>query len=236
LKFYLILYPNINIGRFSMVESLIHVDWSRVAEYSEEDISYYLYLEGKSAEAISKIRNINKEAVQSHILNGKIKYGIIARCKNIPELFNTILNSSKADKLGVLNYLEPEVKTDLVRYIIQGYADMLPKEKETAIWLLGELKHKESYHILIKASVHKFINIRRMAISAMGKICDEYFETALIKALDDPNPQVILYSIKSLNKIDSTKASYKIKNIYESTNKDYLKAAAENWLELKAIV
>ena len=218
-----------------MVESLIHVDWSLVAEYSEEEISYYLYLEGKNAEAISKIRNINKEVVQSHILNGKIKYGIIAKCKNISELFNTILNSSKADKLGVLNYLEPKVETDLVRFITEGYADMLPKEKEIAIWLLGELKLKESYHILIKASVHKFTNIRRMAISAMGKISDEYFETALIKALDDSNPQVILYSIKSLNKINSTKASNKIKKIFESTNKDYLKAAAENWLESKAI-
>jgi len=214
-----------------MVESLIHVEWDNAHEFSDEDISYYLYLEGKSADAVSKIRNVSKETVQSHIINGKIKYGIIARCKDITELFNTVLNSSKADKMGVLNYLGHDLQTELVKYIINSYADMLPREKETAVWILGELKHKESYHILIKASVHKHINIRRMAVSAMGKICDEYFETALIKALDDSNPQVILYSIKSLNKINSVKASFKIKNIYENSDKEYLKAAAGKWLE-----
>jgi HEAT repeat protein len=214
-----------------MVDSLIHVDWSRTAEFTDEGISYYLYLEGKSADAVSKIRNINKETVQSHILNGKIKYGIIAKCRSIDELFTTILNSSKSDKMGVLNYLENYLENELVKYIVDGYADMLPKEKKTAVWILGELKHKEGYHILIKASVHKHVNIRRMSVSAMGKISDKFFETALMKALDDINPQVILYSIKSLSKMESTRASGKIKNIHENTDKEYLKAAAEKWLE-----
>lgn len=214
-----------------MGKGLINVQWDNISSLKDEDISYYLYLEGKSPEAVAIIRNISTDTAKAHILNGKIKYGIIARCKDIPELFKTLMASSKEDKAGILNYLEDELKDELAGYIAENYADMLPKEKETAVWTLGELKRREGYRILARASVHKFINIRRMAVSAMGKINDAYFEEALMKALEDSNPQVVFYAVKALQKLDSIRAMERIKSLYKNSDKDYLRQAAEKWLE-----
>lgn len=214
-----------------MEESLIKVSWDSISTLSEEDISYYLYLEGKSPEAISIIRNISKDTIKGHILNGKIKYGIIAKCKDINELFSKLQSSPKADKTGVLASLDFTLKDELTKYIVKNYSDMIPKEKETAVWCLGELKGREGYNALVRASVHKFTNIRRLAVSAMGKIGDKYFEDALIKSLDDENPQVVLYGIKALSKIGSKKAYEKIKVISTAAEKEYLREAATLWLE-----
>ena len=216
------------------MDSLIKIQWDNIGKLSNEEISYYLYLEGKSAEAISIIRNITIETAKSHIINGKIKYGLIAKCRDIPELFNILLTSSKVDKNGIVDYMDSNLKEQLSKYIAGRYADMPPKEKETAIWCLGELKAKSGYNILVRASVHKFINIRRLAVSAMGKICDIYFEDALIKSLEDPNPQVVLYSIKALGKLSSKKAFEKISIIHESADKEYLREAAGKWLEMQS--
>lgn len=216
------------------MDSLIKIKWDNIAELSSEEISYYLYLEGKSAEAVSVIRNITLETAKTHIINGKIKYGIIAKCKDISQLFNMFLTASKADKTGVVEYLDSNLKEELAKYIAVRYADMLPKEKETAVWCLGELKSKSGYNVLVRASVHKFINIRRLAVSAMGKINDMYFEDALINSLEDINPQVVLYSIKALSRLSSKKAYEKIINIHKNAEKEYLREAAEKWLEIQS--
>lgn len=214
-----------------MKDSLLKVDWGKSDTFSDEDISYYLYLEGKSAEAISRIRGTNRETVRSHIINGKIKYGMIAGCSGLDELFRKIANSPKADKVGALECLDSELKSALVEYIARNYSLMRSLEKETAVWILGETKLREGYGTLRKALVHNHINIRRMAVSAMGKICDMYFEAALIKALEDENPQVVSYAIKALDKLGSKAAFGRIKEIYENADKDYVKYAAENYFE-----
>ena len=68
---------------------------------------------------------------------------------------------------------------------------MKTKDKENAVWILGELEIKAVLDILIKASVHNHVNVRRMAVSAMGKIGDRSMEIVAIRALDDENPQVL---------------------------------------------
>jgi HEAT repeat protein len=213
-----------------MKDSLLNVDWNKSEAFSDEDISYYLYLEGKSTEAICRIRGTDRETVRSHIINGKIKYGMIANCSSMDELFLKLTNSPKADKIGTLDCLDSELKAGLVDYIIRNYSKMRSKDKETAVWILGETKLREGYGTLRKALVHNHINIRRMAVSAMGKICDMYFEAALIKALEDENPQVVSYAIKALGKLNSKAAYGRIKEIYDNADKDYLKYAAENYL------
>lgn len=214
-----------------MKDRLLNVDWSRCETFSDEDISYYLYLEGKSAEAVCRIRGKDRETVRSHILTGKIKYGMIANCSSMDELFQKLANSPKADKTGTLGCLDEELRAGLVDYIIRNYSNMRSREKETAVWILGETKLREGYGTLRKALVHNHINIRRMAVSAMGKTGDMFFETALIKALEDENPQVVCYAVKALDKLDSTAALGRIKEIYEKADKEYLKFAAENYLQ-----
>lgn len=115
-------------------------------------------------------------------------------------------------------------------YIREKYVEMQGKDKETAIWIIGELKDRDCKDILIKASVHKYVNVRRMAISAMGKINDASFESALLRALDDDNPQVISYAIRAFIKIKSKIAADKIRKIKSITDKEYLKRICDEYI------
>ncbi|WP_027626633.1 HEAT repeat domain-containing protein [Clostridium lundense] len=219
-----------------MEKGLLKVQWEDIDNYSQEEITYFLFLEGKSLEAICKIRNINREVAQKHIIDGKIKYGFLAKSKDEGELLRNISKAGKLDKLDIINSLEEAMKIKLIEYIRKNYVEMYAKEKETAVWIIGELNEESCKDILVKASVHKFINVRRMAISAMGKLEDKTLEMPLIRALEDNNSQVILYAIKALTKIKSLKAKEKINCILNNSDKDYLKRAAEiymNEMELK---
>lgn len=214
-----------------MSKGLIKYDWKDIEKFQEEDITYFLSLEGKPIDAICRIRNLNKEEVQRHIIEGKIKYRFLAKSKNAKELFDTLCNLGKQEKLAIIGSLSEDNIKMLVEYIRTRYADMPSKSKENAIWILGELRNTSNLDILIKAMVHNHVNVRRMAVSAMGKIGDKASETALIRALEDKNHQVVLYAIKSLKKIKSEKAYNKIKNILDTTAKDYLKKAAQDYID-----
>jgi len=208
------------------------IDWLRIGKYSHEEISYFLFLEGKTMEAICKIRNLDNAIVQKHIIDGKIKYRFLVQSNDTDELFKKIVKAGKEDKIYFLNSIEEDNKNKLTSLIKTNYVEMHPKDKEAAVWIIGELKEKSCLDILIKASVHKYINVRRMAVSAMGKMGDIRAEGALLRALGDENPQVISYAIKSLGIIKSEKAITKIKYIYESTDKRYIIDAAQRFLLL----
>lgn len=214
-----------------MRKGLVELDWKQIDKYNDEDITYFLFVEGKSIDAICKIRNLDRTTVQSHVIEGKIKYRFLAKSKNSKEFFKTISKAGKSDKIEVLKSLNDDNKIKLIEFIRRNYKDMYSKDKESAIWILGEIGDIKGLDILMKASVHKFVNVRRMAISAMGKLQNPKCEIALIRALEDENAQVVMYAIKALEKIKSVKAIEKIINIKDTTAKEYLKKAALNYIE-----
>lgn len=213
-----------------MKKGLVRFEWNDIEKYTEEEITYFLFVEGKNIDSICRIRNIDRTTAQNHIIEGKIKYRFLAKSQNSKEFFMSISKAGKQDKMLVLSSLDEENKSKLIKFIRKNYADMYPKDKETAVWILGELKETEGIDILMKASVHKFVNIRRMAVSAMGKIQNSKCEVALMRALDDENPQVIMYAIKALDKIKSTNVMDKIEYIKNNSDKKYLREAAEKFL------
>lgn len=208
---------------------LLEINWNGKTLYSDEDITYFLFLEGKSISSISTIRSFSKEKVQMHIVNGKIKYGFLTKCSDIKDLFNLIKTSAKLGKINILSSIKKDNVDLLMYYIIDFYNEMVPSDKEVAVWILGELREKASISVLSRASVHSYTNIRRMAISALGKIGDKSSEDILIRALSDSNDQVKLYAIKALNKIKSHNCLEKIK-LFKSSSKQYLKNAAEEFI------
>ncbi len=210
---------------------MLNIEWNNINSYTEEDITYFLFLEGKSIECLCKIRNLSKEIVQKHILDGKIEYGILVKSGNEEELFQTVSGSGKLDKIEVLKGLSLENKTKLIDYIRNNYVNMKTKDKENAVWILGEIGDGKILDILLKASVHNHVNVRRMAVSAIGKIGDKSAENILIRKLNDENNQVIMYAIKSLIKIKSEKAKDKVREIYRNTEKDYIKRVSEEYLK-----
>lgn len=211
------------------LKGMININWNDIVNYSDEDITYFLFLEGKSIESLCEIRNLNKETIQKHILDGKIKYGILAKSNDEEELFQVISRSGKQDKIEALKYLNDLNKNRLVQFIRDNYADMKTKDKENAVWILGEVGDKRVLDLLIKASVHNHVNVRRMAVSAVGKIGDKGMESIAIRALEDQNPQVVMYAIKALIKIKSENAMEKIREIHKKTEKDYIKRTAEEY-------
>ncbi|NMM61151.1 HEAT repeat domain-containing protein [Clostridium sp. P21] len=215
-----------------MKKGMIDIEWSKIDSYTEEDITYFLFLEGKSVGCLCKIRNLSKEIVQKHILDGKIKYGILAKSGNEKELFQTISLSGKLDKIEVLKGLDEDNKSKLMNYIRCNYGNMKNKDKESAVWILGEIGDSKVLDILMKASVHNHVTVRRMAVSAIGKIGDKSAENILIRKLDDENPQVVMYAIKSLIKVKSKKAGDKVRKIYENTEKDYIRRVSEEYLKI----
>lgn len=215
-----------------MINGLVDYNWDHIENYDDSEISYFLFLEGKSIDVISKIRNISREAVQKHIIDGKIKYRFLAKSKNSKELLISISKAGKSDKQLLLNNLDEKNLEALIQYIKNNYVEMHAKDKETAIWLVGELKDITCKDILIRASVHKLVNVRRMAVSAMGKINDKIFENALKRALEDENPQVIAYALKSLIKMENSVARDKVKKLLAISNKEYIKKLCEEYLNM----
>jgi len=222
-----------------MKKGLVEFNWNDIEKYSQEDITYFLFIEGKNIDSICKIRNMDRTTVQNHIIEGKIKYRFLARSKNTEELFIEITKAGKRDKQELLSSFNEENKNKLLDFIINSYAKMNSKNKEIAVWILGELKDVKGLGVLVKASVNNIVNVRRMAISAMGKLENQSCEIPLIRALDDSNPQVVTYSIKALQRINSVKAKEKIMIIKNSTDKSYIIKAADEYfgnLEEKGIV
>lgn len=210
---------------------MLNINWSEVHSYTEEDITYFLFLEGKSIDSLCKIRNLNRETVQKHILDGKIKYGILAKSNNEKELFRIISKAGKLDKVEALKCLDKVSKGKLIQFIRDNYIDMKTKDKESAVWVLGEIGDIDVLNVLMKACVHNHVNVRRMAVSAVGKIGDKGMEIVPIKALEDENPQVVMYAIKALIKIKSKSAINKVKEVYEKSEKDYIKIVAEEYFK-----
>lgn len=214
-----------------MKKGLVNINWDDIDNMSQEDISYFLFLEGKSLDSICKIRGLDKQTINKHMIEGKIKYRHLVNSENINELFKSISNLVKQDKILTLRALNERTKSLLINFIKNNYGKMLTKEKENAIWIIGELKEMSCKDILIKGTVHKHVNVRRMAVSAMNKIQNEFFESILIRTLKDPNPQVVLYCIRALQNIKSKKAINNIEMIYKTSNKKYLKEEAKIYLE-----
>lgn len=213
-----------------MQKGLIEFNWEYIDSYSDEDISYFLFLEGKSINVISRIRNLDKSIIQKHIINGKIKFRYFIKNNSIDEFFRTINSASKDEKSLIIQNLNTVIQKKLINFINDNYADFSPNEKQKAVWILGELKDVDSLKVLIKASVNKIVNVRRMAISAMNKLNDAKCEQHLIRALYDENSQVVLYAIKGLQNLHSNKAIghvNKLKNIWK---KDYLLREGEKFL------
>ena len=214
-----------------MNTGLIKFDWNFIENYSDEEISYFLTLEGKSVDAVARIRNLDRGTVQKHIINCKIKYRYLVKSKSPGELFKSLKDVPKAERLLVLNGLDTVNREKLIHYICSAYMDMELKDKDAAIWVMGEMRSSAAVDILIKATVNNHVNIRRMAVSALGKVGDVKGLRALMRALDDKNPQVVSYAVKSLQKLNCREADEKVSLLYNRTDKAYIKKACEDYMK-----
>ena len=208
----------------------ININLDNLHEATEEEITYYLFLNGYSVKNLMAIRRLPKEEIQRHIVEGKMKYKVIEKTNNSKELLDKLCKTPKADKIHTLSMLDDDIKSRLIDYIRKNYVNLYSKEKETALWIIGELKAEEAMDVLIKGAVHKFVNVKRMSLSAMAKIGSKKGEAAVLRALEDENPQVVSYAIKALITINPNGYKDKIQKIRMGSRNKGICMACDKYL------
>lgn len=198
--------------------------WETIDKMESFQISYLLYLEGKSIKIISKIRNLPYNEVEKHIIEAKIKY---KRQKNDDELIK-IISMQKGKRLEYINTLLKEEKEKLAGEIYKRYIKFKnPEDRMILIWLIGELKNERLIPFLLMELKSKNVNYRRLSISALGKIKSKDYKEVLEKFFYDDNAQVRQYAIKSIKEIGDQSSVNKLKLILSDNNeKEYVKRAA----------
>lgn len=203
--------------------------WSNIKKLEEHHITYLLYLEGKSINEISIIRRIPKEQVERHILECKIGLG---KKTSEEDILIKIISLNKVDRLEYLNKMSKSEKEALVMEIYKRYIKFKnPEDRMILIWLIGELKDKRLLPFIRMELRSKYVNLRRLCCSALGKIKDVETKDWLEEALEDINPQVRQYAAKALECVGDADTISKLKEIIiDKKEKDYVKKAAYNSL------
>ncbi len=115
--------------------------------------------------------------------------------------------------------------------------DLITNKSDNKIVRMGNEPKKENIPILIKHTKSENSNDRRLAASALGKLCslkpDIYTAVpTLISLLNDKKPQVRQYAIKALGKIGDKRAKPHLKKILEKDEKEYNRVSAKKALEI----
>ncbi|QCX32808.1 HEAT repeat domain-containing protein [Caloramator sp. E03] len=200
-----------------------NISWDDISKLSDSEITYLLYLEGKSIDVICKIRNLEKSKVEKQIIECKIKYRIFENSKSEKDIITKLKKCFKSERLSIIELLQKEDKENLENYVINNLFNCSKEDCSFYIWLLGELKSKRAVLPICAFLKSNDGNIKRICCSALGKIGDVSAEDALISCLNDEKPQVVQYAIKSLGKIKSKKALPYLNKIINTKNqKEYI--------------
>jgi len=203
-----------------------HKSWDNIDELEDAFITFLLYKEGKSIDAIAKIRNISRENIERHIIEAKIKIHSNSLNKEANRSrIDKLLELSKEDRIEFIKKLSFEEKEGLTKEI-RDYYDRINNhdDKMVLIWIVGELKKPDLINIISKDILHRNGNIRRMVCSAIGKIRDSKGKSILHRALRDKKPQVRQYAAKALKYIGDENTIELLKEIIQDRReKEYVK-------------
>ncbi|MTI54076.1 HEAT repeat domain-containing protein [Geosporobacter ferrireducens] len=203
------------------------LSWQNLGDKDEHLITYLLYKEGKDVGLIAKIRRLNVEEVNRHLI--RAKWEILSAGKEEKTLLERMIELDKSERKDILTAMPNNEKKELAREIYKKYFEIKHSEdKMLIIWLIGELRLKELLKLIHGDMDHPHGNVRRLACSAIGKIGDESSLNYLHKALADTKPQVRQYAAKALGNLGSKKTIQRIQNLlYNPDERDYVRRAFE---------
>lgn len=189
------------------------ISWNNIEKKEDFIITYLLYKEGKSIDLISRIRNLNKEIVEEHIIRCKALLNS-EKSKINDGFFTNLLACKKKDRLNIIKLLKEKEKKQLVKYLIKKIPTIENAEdKMIALWLAGELKCDVLLPTIHREVLHKHGGVRRMVCSALGKIGSEDSLDVLHRCLQDAKPQVRQYASNSLRVVGNEKTIRRLKNL-----------------------
>lgn len=203
------------------------ISWDHIEELNDIEITYLLYREGKSIEAIEKIRNYSREKVEKHIIEAKIEIHSIDHDeeKKKKTTLDRLLELSKEERLEKIESLSLQERKELINEIKRSYKIVKNSDdKMILIWIVGEMKEEKLIDTISKDILHRNGNIRRMVCSALGKIGDCRTKNILHRAIYDKKPQVRQYAVKALKDIgDESTISLLNGLIVQANEKKYVK-------------
>ncbi|TDT47633.1 HEAT repeat domain-containing protein [Fonticella tunisiensis] len=209
-----------------------NISWENIDNLEDIEITYLLYIEGKDIKTISRIRNIDKNEIERHIIQAKIKYRAYEGNSDTADIVRKLMRYSREERINILKNMPQHERKKLEEYAVSRLFESSKDECLFYIWLLGELRSRDGVNSLMAFLKSRDGNIKRMCCSALGKIGDLRAEDELIKALRDSRPQVREYTVKALGRIGSLKALEHLKGIVEdSEEKEYVKRAAETAIQ-----
>jgi len=209
--------------------NLEDLNWSNIEYLKDYHITYLLYKEGKSINAISSIRALSKTDIEKHIIKGKIEFN-----KSNDDLLLKIISMNKLDRLDYIKRLTKDEKVILYNEIYKRYITFKnPDDRMIIIWIIGELKDKRLLPFLRMELRSKNVNFRRLAVSALGKIKDTETKPWLEYLTNDSNPQVRQYAIKSLGFIGDENTIMIFRDLLKKEHeKEYVRKAIYESIDL----
>lgn len=194
------------------------LSWDKIEEKEDFIITYLLYDEGKSINLISRIRNLNKETVENHIIQYKSLHNF-KKYSIDDDFFISLLASTKEERVKAIDLLNEDEKIELVEYLIKKIPLIENAEdKMIALWIAGELKDNRLLPVIHNEITHKHGGVRRMVCSALGKISSTDSIDLLHRCLQDAKPQVRQYASKALKIIGNEKTLRRLKNLLNNPN------------------
>lgn len=189
------------------------LSWDKIEQKEDFFITFLLYKEGKSINLISRIRNINEETVQKHIINAKFIFKN-NNLKKREDLFIELLASTKEQRIEALSLMNSDEKKDLAIYLVKKIPTIKnADDMMIALWIAGELKENILLPVIHIQLDHRHGGVRRMVCSALGKINSVESIDVLHKALQDVKPQVRQYASKALKQIGNEKTILKLNSL-----------------------
>jgi hypothetical protein len=182
----------------------MNICWDNIENLENYFITYLLYKESKSVSQISKIRNIDVQEVNEHLITAKME--IKSMLKNQLELSKDILDKfleqSKDDRIAFMNTLADERLLEFKRKLYKRIiTEKNAEDLMILIWATGELNDDRFLGILHSLTTHRHSDVRRITYSALRKISSpqsrEYFQ----RGLYDSNAQTRQYCAKALAKV-----------------------------------
>lgn len=204
--------------------------WDDILSLEDHIITYMLYKEGKTVEAISKIRRMSKNDVERDIIKSKRELLINSNQKE--DLLLKVISMPKKERIQYISDMNIEIKNQLSEDIYKRYIKFKnPEDRMILIWLIGELKDEKLIPILKMELSSKITNYRRLSCSALGKISRKETKDWVEEMLEDSNPQVRQYAAKALTYIGDEKTVEKLEQLYKFDEKEYVKRAAKISIE-----
>ncbi|MGL5642639.1 MAG: helix-turn-helix domain-containing protein [Paraclostridium sp.] len=182
----------------------MNISWDNIENLQDHFITYLLYKESKTVSQISKIRRIETQEVNEHLIKAKMEIKVLlkSQLEKSKDILDRFLELGKDDRINLMNDLDDEKLLGFKRKLYKRI--MMEKNVEDLmilIWATGELNDDRFLAILHPLTTHRHSDLRRITYSALRKIASNQSREYFQRGLYDSNPQTRQYCAKALAKV-----------------------------------